>query len=398
MSMCSAPSDIGAIRAVLLTVDCNTRDFARLGYASLTSAHSPFQLALTALLTIYVMVLGYRLMFGGDLHLSDSPGIALKIGVILALVTNWTVFQTLVFDVASRAPLQIAAVIAAPMQNRSELARSPIDGLQSAYDQLANAANAFAKSSTAAETPSAQSIAATAVTDPNVSRAADTGETLQTAAKVIFIASTGLIAMATVAIGVLTAIGPFFVALFLFFETRGLFAGWVRALGAAAFALFSTWTLIVLMLDALDPWLEELTQEITSGHTDVQTAMTTASIVFVFTASQVGLIVIAAIVALGFRLAPRFPANTVLNRMAETADAGRAPHTLLSRPARLAEQLYQMPAAAAPIAHGSMSTVQAVSSGRGPAAAVYSGSDASQPGDWYRRPTVSRMPRHGVVR
>jgi type IV secretion system protein VirB6 len=397
MSMCAAPSDIGAIRAVLGTVDCNTRDFARLGYASLTAAHSPFQLALTALLTIYVMVLGYRLMFGGDLHLSDSPGIALKIGAILALVTNWSVFQTLVFDVASRAPVEIASVIAAPMQNRSELAQSPIDGLQSAYDQLANAASAFAKSSTAAETSGAQFIAATAATDPNASRTADTGETLQTAAKMIFIASAGLIAMATVAIGVLTAIGPLFVALFLFFETRGLFAGWVRALGAAAFALFSTWTLIVLMLDALDPWLAELTQEITSGHADVQTAMTTASIVFVFTASQVGLIAIAAIVALGFRLAPRVRASTTQSRVTETSNAGSTPQTLLSRPARLAEQLYQMPSAAT-VAHGAMTTVQAVSLGRGPAAAVYSASDTAQPGDWYRRPTVSRVPRHGIVR
>src|ERR1051326_5816157 len=243
MSVCATASDMGAIRAVLATVDCNTRAFARLGYASLTSAHSPFQLALTALLTIYIMVLGYRLMFGGDLRLSDSPGIALKIGAILALVTNWSVFQTLVFDVASRAPVEIAAVVAAPMQNRSELAQNPIDGLQSAYDQLISTANAFAKSTTAAGQPSMQSTLTAAAPDPNADRTADAGEMLQTAANVIFIASTGLIAMATLAIGVLTAIGPLFVALFLFLETRGLFAGWLRAMGAAAFALLSTWTL-----------------------------------------------------------------------------------------------------------------------------------------------------------
>jgi type IV secretion system protein VirB6 len=393
MSMCAAPSGIGAIRAVLATVDCNTRDFARLGYASLTSAHSPFQLALTGLLTIYVMVLGYRLMFGGDLRLSDSPGIALKIGAILALVTNWSVFQTLVFDVASRAPVEIAAVIAAPMQNRSELAQNPIDGLQAAYDQLANAAAAFAKSAVAAEQPSAQPTTATAaVTDPRASRTVDAGETLQTAANVIFLASAGLIAMATVAIGVLTAIGPLFVALFLFLETRGLFAGWVRALGATAFALLSTWTLVVLMLDALDPWLAELAQQAAGGQADVQTAMTTASIVFVFTASQVGLIVIGAIVALGFRITPRVSANVAQNGVAEAPMEGRAPQTLLSRPARLAEQLYQMPAAAN-FAPATAATARVVSSGRAPAATAYAASEGARSGDCYRRPAVTRTQR-----
>jgi type IV secretion system protein VirB6 len=397
MTICAAPSDAGAIRAVLATVDCNTRDFARLGYASLTSAHSPFQLALTALLTIYVMVLGYRLLVGGDLRLSDSPGIALKIGAILALVTNWSVFQTLVFDVASGAPIEIASVIAAPMQHRSELAKDPIDGLQSTYDQLANAAGAFAKAATADEMPNAQSATGTAtLTDPNGSRTADAGETLQSAAKVVFIASTGLIAMATVAIGVLTAIGPLFVALFLFLETRGLFAGWVRALGAAAFALLSTWTLAVLMLDALEPWLAELSQQQASGRFDVQTAMTVASMVFVFTASQLGLIVIGAIVALGFRLTPRAHSKAAESPAESTSVSGTTPPMFLSRPAQLAEQLYHLPSAVA-IAQGPAMTARTAPSCREAAAAANFGSDTARYSDWYRRPTVSGIPRRGAV-
>ena len=78
--------------------------------SSLTAAVSPFQTALTALLTIYVALIGYRMLFAsGGARLSDGPGIALKIGAILALVTSWATFQTLVFDVAAQAPLEIAA-------------------------------------------------------------------------------------------------------------------------------------------------------------------------------------------------------------------------------------------------------------------------------------------------
>ena len=48
--------------------------------------------------------IGYRLLFGEGARLTDAPMIALKIGAVLALVTNWSLFQTLVFDLAERAP------------------------------------------------------------------------------------------------------------------------------------------------------------------------------------------------------------------------------------------------------------------------------------------------------
>ena len=57
---CGAALDAGVIRGVLSAVDCRTRDFAEMGYQSLTG--SPlFQTALTLILTIYVAALGYRL-------------------------------------------------------------------------------------------------------------------------------------------------------------------------------------------------------------------------------------------------------------------------------------------------------------------------------------------------
>ena len=160
-------------------------------------------------------------------------------------------------------------------------------------------------------------------------------------------ASAGLIAVATIAIGVLTAIGPIFIALFLFLETRGLFVGWVRALAAAAFALLSGWTLIVLMLSALQPWLVELAQQQDAGRLDAQTAITTSAIVFVFAAAEAGLVLAGIMVARGFDLgfarrradAPATPGSRLTSQP--------TPFELASRPARLAEQLQQMDARAA---------------------------------------------------
>ena len=83
MSVCGATTDMGVVRDVLTAVNCNTKSFARLGYESLNAAGSPFQTALTVALTIYVAVIGYRLLFGNGARLADGPTIALKIGAVL---------------------------------------------------------------------------------------------------------------------------------------------------------------------------------------------------------------------------------------------------------------------------------------------------------------------------
>ncbi|HEX6866146.1 MAG TPA: type IV secretion system protein [Caulobacteraceae bacterium] len=320
---CQIPADTGVIRGVLGAVDCNTRDFAQLGYEQVTASPT-FQTALTALLTIYVAFVGYRLLFASQgARLSDAPGMALKIGAILALVTSWSVFQTLVFDLASGAPVEIAAMIAAGPQHASALAADPVGGLQVAYDQLSDAAIAFGQAGGAE---------ATAYT----SREAAAAHALSAASGALFMGSAGLISIATIAIGALTAVGPVFVALFLFLQTRGLFVGWVRALVTAAFASLSAWVLIVLMLAVLEPWLVALAQQRAEHILEVKTAVTTACIVFVFAASQAALLVAGAIVATGFKL------NLSKRRVEAPEPAAKeqpAPERLASRAEHLAEQL-----------------------------------------------------------
>lgn len=288
---CSELVGGGVIRGVLGAVDCQTRAFAQVGYSSLTGSSSTFQLALTALLTIYVALVGYRMLFAaGGARLSDAPGIALRIGAILALVTSWTTFQTLVFDMAARAPGEIAALVAAPVQSTAgSLAADPVAGLQIAYDQLTQTAAALGRLAG----PEARSY---------VSAAAGAAQALSGAAGVLFAASAGVISAATLAIGVLTAVGPVFIALFLIPATRGLFVGWVRAMAAAALVPLLGWLLIVLMLSMLEPWLVTLAQQREAATLNPQTAMSAAALVFVFGAGQAALLIGAAVMALGFRL------------------------------------------------------------------------------------------------
>jgi type IV secretion system protein VirB6 len=381
MSSCSSLVNDGVIRGVLGAVDCQTRAFAEAGYSSL-AASSNFQVALTALLTIYVALIGYRMLFAsGGARLSDAPGVALKIGAILALVTSWATFQTLVFDLAAHAPSEIAGAVAAPLQaNGGSLAADPVGGLQAAYDQLTQSAVAFGKQA-----------------GPNVksysSPAAAAAETLSAAAGVLFMTTAGLIAAATLAIGVLTAVGPVFIALFLIPATRGLFVGWVRALAAAAFVPLMAWLVVILMLSVLEPWLVSLAQQRQAAALDPQTAMSAASLVFVFGAGQVALTIAACVVAFGFRLRGAAPAER--QAPAQQPQPTQLAPDAASRAQRLAFDLQRDQAVAAarlhPLHLAATTNLTTAGGGQGSIRETVSERPARL-GDAYRRPApASRM-------
>ncbi|HEX5379020.1 MAG TPA: type IV secretion system protein, partial [Phenylobacterium sp.] len=197
------PTDLGLIRAVVGSVDCNVRTFSQAGYQALTAPQSLFPAALTALLTIYVAVLGYRLMFGvGGARLGDAPVIGLKIGAVLAVSLGWTTFQTLVFDLAMKAPLEVARIVGEPAARSGRaLAADPLNGLQAAHDEIAADAAAFGRQAG----PNPQ------VLNGGAAQAADG---LWKAANILFMSTVGVFVLAMVTAGELSAIGPIFVAFF----------------------------------------------------------------------------------------------------------------------------------------------------------------------------------------
>jgi type IV secretion system protein VirB6 len=374
---CSSSVGEGIIRGVLGAVDCETRSFAEAGYSALTSSSSTFQVALTALLTIYVALVGYRMLFASSgARLSDAPGIALRIGAILALVTSWATFQTLVFDVAARAPLQIAAIVAGPIRGAgSSLASDPVGGLQAAYDQITQSAVIFGKIAG----PTAK-----AYSSPEAAAA----EALSAASGVLFMTTAGVIAAATLSIGVLTAVGPLFIAMFLIPATRGLFTGWVRALASAALTLMLGWLGITLLLSVLEPWLITLAREQQAHQAIPQTATSTAALVFVFGAGQVALLIGACVMAFGFRM-PRAAAAGVGRKVTATAPGAAAPagaENVSSRAQRLAFDLQREPSIAAGRARAL--EIAAATSAAGSRRDVYTAQPARL-GDDYRRPAVA---------
>jgi type IV secretion system protein VirB6 len=168
--------------------------------------------------------------------------------------------------------------------------------------------------------------------------------------------------------------------------------GWVRALAAAAFVPLMAWLVVILMLSVLEPWLVSLAQQREAAALDPQTAMSAASLVFVFGAGQVALLIAACVVAFGFRLRGAAPSEPK-PATPEPAPAARPPET--SRAQRLAFDLQRDQAHAAarlhPLHLAASTTVTAAGAGSAAMRDIPSERPARL-GDAYRRPApASRM-------
>ena len=286
---CAALLAGGPIRGLMGAVDCQTRGFSESGYLALTHGSPHFHAWLTALLTIYVAAIGYRMLFAmGGARLTDVPFMALKIGIILALVTSWPTFQTLVADVAARAPLEVAALVTSPIESENA---SPVDALQGAYDQMGRASASLGKA--AGPAANAANPQATA------------GKMLATAQTVLFFMSAGVLSAAKLAIAILTAVGPLFIAFYLLSATRPLFTGWVRALTAAALIPFVGWVVITMLMALLEPALIALGGRGQPSAIDPQAAARVAGLVMVFGLAQAALGLGVCVVAFAFQLPGR---------------------------------------------------------------------------------------------
>ncbi len=295
----------GLVREVLGGVDCNVRGFSQAGFEALTAPGSLYPTMLTTLLTVYVAVLGYRLMFGvGGVRFGDAPLIGLKVGAILAVSLSWSTFQTLVFDIGFDAPLQIAAVVGGPVSQG--LAADPVAGLQTAYDEVTASAAALPK----AAGPNAQALSG---------GAAQAADGLWRAASLLFLSTVGILCLAVVSVGVLSALGPLFIALFLFDATRGLFVGWVKAMVSATVTPIACWLAITVMLVVLEPWLATLADQRAADVLDPDSARAVTAVISVFALAQIGLLGAGGVIASGFDLKRL--------RILPRGEAGKAPPT-----------------------------------------------------------------------
>lgn len=339
MSPCPGPEDVpGVAHGVLASVGCHSHRLALDAYAALTAPGSLLPAALTTCLTIYVALLGYGLLTGSPrLKLVQVSQTGLKIGAIVALTLNWSVFQTLVFNVAAEAPFEVGQIFtqAASASGSSEAGDDPLTRLEAIHQELVDSARSLIQPAAAPGAPAPSANAVGAGPQPPAA------EALLWMATTLIVCSVGLIALAMVAQAILVALGPAFMLFFLFDATRGLFVGWIRALAAAIIAPVTSWGGLMICLATLEPWASRLARERAAHAIKVDTVSTLVTFVTTFAAAQLVLAIGAVVITSAFHLR-RAPAerdgDTV--RSANTQQQTLEPRFSQSRAELLAQSLH----------------------------------------------------------
>ena len=230
-----------------------------------------FATAFTGLLTIYIALLGYQLLFGrGGLRVTELPIFALKLGLILAFLTSWAAYQTLIFNLLFDGPAEIMKALVAPLSARGATFDGDVmGGVQRAFEDLSGAASIYGGMAS----PTANLLQGGPMLGSGL---------LWLTAITLLLLTLGLVIAAKIVLAFLLAIGPIFIGMLLFDQTRGLFEGWMRAAFSAAMAPLAVQVFGAVMLMILQPFLEILVGDAANRAFDMGPVITITIVVIVF--------------------------------------------------------------------------------------------------------------------
>ena len=245
----------------LQKVDCLANDATAMSFGRLFGANGSFQTALTIILTIYVALLAFNLLTGRSaLKVSVLTPRMMTLGLVLTFATSWIAYQSVVWNLATGAPDEIASVLVGTKGSATTLFAQQLDGIFTAITDAVSNINP----SVAASTPGLAS-------PTNI---------LSIAALVLLLGTVGVLVVCRLALAALLIIGPVFIVLALFDGTRGLFEGWLKSL--AMFALVPLLTVVMGSgaLVAISPMVEGLGQAGTDIPLKTAVSILVASIIY----------------------------------------------------------------------------------------------------------------------
>ena len=231
MTLLCPPIDpgLGTVLRVSSFLDCRARMLGEAGYQSL-AGNLVGSGVVVGLLTIFVAVIGYRLLLGEEPGLRDGVGWALRLGFALAFATAWPAFQVVVYRVAVDGPVELAAALApaggASVETLDARAQLAYDTIRLGRQRAVLAAPQVIQAPEDRQAADALALA----------QAYQFEAPMPQTATAFLLVSVGMTGALRMAIGFLLAIGPLVFLFLLFAATTGLVVGWVRALVGAALA------------------------------------------------------------------------------------------------------------------------------------------------------------------
>lgn len=239
LSCTPVDADAGVVLRLAANAECAAQAIGADGFQAVMGGPVSAGM-LSTLITIFVAIIGYRLVLGTAPGLSEGIGRVLRLGLVLALVSGWPAFQTLVYDTATAAPEELAATIL-PAAGLSQGEGLP-HRVQQVYDAMRLGASGDPRSGDSRQaaqsgTPATPQANGTPNTSAQSGNAGQPGlDAFPGTASIFAVATVGTISALHLAIGFLLAVSPLAILALLFDGTLGLFDGWLRALVGTAFA------------------------------------------------------------------------------------------------------------------------------------------------------------------
>lgn len=299
----------GSAETMVNTVDCYVQSTVQAGYANLLGEGSVFSVALTIALTIYVAIIGYRLIFGrSSLSVGEMMPRMIMIGAVLALTSNWATYQVLVYDVLTDGPHEIVRAInpndgnVRGMTERVDMLSGRMVDLADAWTEFDARPEQMLPASPTAPAPATLPVTANNITTFVAPKDSLGPNMLLFSALLLVLASAGVLVVAKIILGLLLLLGPVFAVLGLFPSTRGLAIGWGRA--AIMMALVPIMTMITSAgaLAALEPILTQMYVSAGQGDFSLRAALTILVIVLIMVAVAVQLFRIGRTIVSGWTL------------------------------------------------------------------------------------------------
>src|SRR4249919_3383024 len=158
MSQCAPFGAEGpaGVADALSKVDCMANDATAMSFGRLFGAHGNFQTALTIILTLYVALLAVNLLTGRSaLRISVLTPRMMTLGLVLTFATSWVAYQSVVWNLATGAPDEIASTLIGSKGSATVLFAQQLDGLFNAItDAVSNVNPAVAAATPGLASPS----------------------------------------------------------------------------------------------------------------------------------------------------------------------------------------------------------------------------------------------------
>lgn len=314
-SFCALPAHAGLASQLLHDTDCYAFGLVERGYEALAAPGGPVAAGLNGLLVLAVAFFGYRLLLGRGLLLSDAVSLVVKIGVVLVIATSWASWQVVAYDLFAHAPARIAGEVLASVN-----AQDPIDQLQVALDGLESASLGYRTRA--------------GIASPLIGGPAATAMTLNLSSLVLAQSVVGTLVVARVVLSILMAVAPAMAGFILFDATRGIAAGWLAAMTAAALAPLFVLTTAAIEFAILLPLIARNLSEQTQGRFEPASVTPIGLVVLVFAAATLATGYASARIAGGIRLPSRMGRIVDGHRHALPSDqamTGRTPPQIAQR-------------------------------------------------------------------